>query len=109
MKKLALLLCLVVLSAYADTRVDNMVAQCEQVMAQGVCSVSLGSTPYVTIARGPTSPGGRFSTSTYSLVGFEKNPSGKYEMCQRVLDTCTANFDGDGCRVARAMFRQTAP
>lgn len=113
MKHILIFLSVVCSMAFAGP-VENMAGQCSAVMEAGLCRVALDPKDYPNATIPIVLPTGvvRVSTAEYLAVralGFQKDAQGRWLMCQRVLDSCTANFDGDGCRVARAMFRQTAP
>lgn len=79
---------------------DNMVAHCESVMAQKVCRVQLDrkSYPNETVLVAGV---GRIKTDSYLKI---RNAGD--QMCSVVRDVCTASFDGDDCKAARALWRQ---
>lgn len=88
-----------------------MVANCELVMRQGVCAVVLDPRDYpnATILVAGV---GRISTASYLRIkapADAKNPDGTYQMCSVVREACSASFDGDDCKAARALWRQAAP
>lgn len=95
----------------ADTRVDNMVAQCAVVMQADVCKVALDPRDYPN----PTilfSGVGRVKTASYLRIrgaGTARDTDGSYRMCTMVREVCTSQWDGDDCRAARALWRQAAP
>lgn len=80
--------------------VDNMVANCEAVMQQNVCRVQLDARSYpnpTVLVAGV----GRIQTTSYLKI----RNSGD-QMCKVVREVCTAAFDGDDCKAARALWRQ---
>lgn len=84
----------------ADVRIDNMVHHCDAVMAQGVCKVVLDKKDYpnsTILVAGV----GRIQTDSYIKI---KNAGD--QMCTVVREVCTASFDGDDCKAARALWRQ---
>jgi len=100
MKTLLILSLLSFNTLAADQRIDNMVRHCEAVMAQGVCKVVLDRKAYPN----PTilvAGVGRISTDSYIKI---KNAGD--QMCNVVREVCTASFDGDDCKAARALWRQ---
>jgi hypothetical protein len=107
MKLIAALL-LACSAAYAGP-VENMVNQCQQVMEQGACRVSLDARNYPN----PTISiigVGRISTAAYLRIrntGDALAPDGRFLMCTTVEDVCSANFNGDECKAARALWRQS--
>ena len=95
----------------ADPRVENMAGQCNAVMARGVCRVALDAKDYPneTIL---ISEVGRIKTAAYLKIqntGEKKNADGSWLMCTLVRDVCTASWDGDECKAARALWRQEPP
>jgi hypothetical protein len=84
----------------ADQRIENMVRNCDAVMTQGVCKVALDrkNYPNSTILVAGV---GRISTDSYIKI---KNAGD--QMCNVVREVCTASFDGDDCKAARALWRQ---
>lgn len=100
MKNLLLALALVAPLAGADSRIDNMVRQCEEVMSRKVCRVSLDRKDYPNgylVVSGV----GRISADSYLKI---RNAGD--QMCIVVREVCTASFDGQDCRAARALWRQ---
>ena len=109
-RTLIALLALVAFRAVARP-VDNMVAQCEAVMKQGACAVALDPRDYpnATILIAGV---GRINTASYLRIrapADAKNPDGTYRMCAVVREVCTADWTGDDCKAARALWRQSAP
>ncbi len=83
-----------------DQRIDHMVAQCEDVMAQNVCRVELDARDYPA----PTiliAGVGRISTVSYLKIRGAGD-----EMCNVVRQVCTEGWDGSDCKAARALWRQ---
>jgi hypothetical protein len=100
MKHLILLAFLSCSVAVADQRIDNMSAHCERVMAQGVCKVKSDRSEYpssTVLVAGV----GRVKTDSYLKI---RNAGD--QMCNVVREVCTASFDGDDCKAARALWRQ---
>jgi hypothetical protein len=100
MKKLLIFLFLCPLLAFADPRIDNMVRNCDAVMARGVCKVVLDRKAYpnsTVLVAGV----GRIKTDSYLKI---RNAGD--QMCKVVREVCTADFDSDDCKAARALWRQ---
>ena len=100
MKYLVLALVLAANAANADSRIDSMVTQCQSVMTRGVCRVQLdrSNIPNATMLVAGV---GRIKTDSYLKI---RNAGD--QMCVVVRDVCNANFEGDDCKAARALWRQ---
>jgi hypothetical protein len=95
------LLCAFSTFAHADTRIDAMVGNCQAVMDRGVCKVVLDRNSYPNKTMIVAGVPYRISTDSYIKI---KNAGD--QMCTVVREVCTANFDGDDCKAARALWRQ---
>lgn len=94
------ILALIPLAAQADQRIDNMVRNCDRVMVQNVCRVALDRKDYpngYVLVAGV----GRINADSYLKI---RNAGD--QMCNVVREVCTAEFDGQDCRAARALWRQ---
>lgn len=86
--------------ALADERIENMVRNCERVMAQNVCRVALDRKDYpngYVLVAGV----GRINADSYLKI---RNAGD--QMCNVVREVCTSDFDGQDCKAARALWRQ---
>ena len=92
--------CVLSANAAADTRIDSMVTHCQSVMTRGVCRVQLdrSNIPNATMLVAGV---GRIKTDSYLKI---RNAGD--QMCVVVRDVCNANFEGDDCKAARALWRQ---
>jgi hypothetical protein len=80
--------------------IDNMVSQCESVMERKVCRVALDRKDY---------PNGYVIVSGVGKINADsylKIRNAGDQMCKVVREVCTASFDGDDCKAARALWRQ---
>lgn len=100
--KYFLTLALLPISALASP-IDNMVRNCEVVMAQDVCRVELDrrafKNPTVLIVNSSGSV--RISTDSYVRI---RNSGAA--MCEVVKTACTTDWNGDDCKAARALWKQ---
>ena len=111
MKRLLTFLLALAAAAASAGPVNNMVAQCEAVMRQGACAVALDPRDYpnATILIAGV---GRISTASYLRIrapADARNPDGTFRMCAIVREVCTADWTGDDCKAARALWRQSTP
>jgi hypothetical protein len=114
MKRLALLLALAApVAAFADG-IDNMVAQCEEVMRCQLCQVTnapspKGATTVISYrdkfgkARAEVVDAGRYGW--FQEPGYAKDATGHYLMCQRVR-VAMENPESVEAKLPRIMFRQ---
>lgn len=102
MKNLLLFIVVLALAPFAaaDPRIENMVLQCEEVMSRKVCRVSLDRKDY---------PNGYVVVSGVGKINADsylKIRNAGDQMCIVVREVCTASFDGQDCKAARALWRQ---
>lgn len=113
MKTILLSLSLVLLAGIANaappnpsqqTYIDHMVSECAGVMGKNICRVE-NTGPEDFAARYPNGllvmGVGRFTTAEY----YEYVSAGD-KMCDVIVRNCTADYDGRGCKMARALWRQ---
>jgi len=107
MKRLLVLLAFVTTLAHAG--VENMVAQCEAVMACDLCRIERDSAVYTTERKQVFLPGlglRSILVSDYNWIreaADAKTPEGAWLMCRRVREAMTAPDSGRGI-AARTLF-----
>jgi hypothetical protein len=114
MRTAILLLALVAGPALANG-VDNMVAQCEEVMRCEMCQVTNGPSPVgaTKIISYKDQKTGKYVSERvdagrygwFQEPGYDRRPDGTYEMCHRVR-TAMKKPDSLEAKLPRLMFRQ---
>lgn len=97
------------LTGATSSPLENMVGQCEWVMKQGACRVTLDPNDYPN----PTilvAGVGRIKTSVYLALrapADAQNSDGTYKMCSLIREFCPLGLnDGtDGCVAVRSLWR----
>jgi hypothetical protein len=95
-------------------RIASMVAQSEYVMANGLCAVAndtkdYGSETIVVVLPKPVGPR-RILLNDYNWIraaAYEKGPSGRYVMSERIEEACQADALSGRCLAARSYWSQT--
>lgn len=112
MKKTLTILALAALSAIASASspIDNMAANCQEVMDRGVCRVALDVRDYP--AGGKTLISGIGRVSNEAIIKLrdtrtDKQPDGTFTMCALAKQVCMADWNSDDCKVVRGSWKQT--
>jgi hypothetical protein len=119
LKKLTTILALAALSAIASASspIDNMTANCQEVMKKGACRVAADERDYPVGGMTLISGVGRVSNASYLKIRnarTDMEADGEtFTMCAMIKVVCVAygspEWNSDDCKVVRGSWKQTPP